>query len=129
MDENARERYGQRYETWRHLDGLRYQTIQVSLGVFGLAAAFLQADIAVPHSWLMMVTSVIILAQWKLLTKLNDAIVANGIALNQFASEIGDNLVPDVSNRAKSFFYWLEVAFLVIGISLLLIGSIVFFWA
>lgn len=127
MNEDARERYGQRYETWRHLDGLRYQTIQMTIGIFGVVAAILQIKSTFPSSLLLFVMGGIMLSQWKLLAKINDGIVLNGIALEEFAREVGDRHVPNVSQRNKSIFYWVEVFFLLLGITLMLAGSVIFF--
>lgn len=69
-----------------------------------------------------MIVGLTMLAQWKLLVKINDAIVANGAALKQFANQVGDPFIPDVSDRAKTFFYWLEIGFLIVG-TLLVISS------
>ena len=35
MEEEKLERYRQRYETWRHLDKIRYQIIQASIALLG----------------------------------------------------------------------------------------------
>ena len=124
MDDHATERYGQRYETWRHLDSLRYQTIQTAVGIFGVVAAILQVNGGTPSAWLWIVLGAVMLIQWKMLIKVNDAIVANGAVLAAFAKDVGDLSIPNVSDRKNSVFYWIEVVFLISGFCSIIWGII-----
>ena len=42
MSDNSAERYQQRYETWRHLDGLRYKTLQIVVTATGAVVAAIE---------------------------------------------------------------------------------------
>ena len=42
MSEEALERYRQRYETWRHLDRLRYLIVEVTLGALVATVAVIE---------------------------------------------------------------------------------------
>jgi uncharacterized membrane-anchored protein len=64
------------------------------------------------------------LIQWKMLIKVNDAIVANGAVLAAFAKDVGDLSIPNVSDRKNSVFYWIEVVFLISGFCSIIWGII-----
>lgn len=115
MDENALECYRQRYETWRHLDGLRYRTIQMGIGAFGAVVAADGIADAKPLPWVWLALSVFLFLQWQVLTKVNDGIVANGNALRRFGEDVGDTDLPNTSNRKGSVFYYAEWLFFALG--------------
>lgn len=127
MDEFAIERYRQRYETWRHLDKIRYQTVQLAIGIAGAIALVIRATGAGFPSWLWIVLAVIFGLLWQTLSKVNLAIRKNGDALNRFGKDVGDELLPDVSKKDRSVFFYIETSFGVLAIFFLLLACISLF--
>jgi hypothetical protein len=124
MSEEALERYRQRYETWRHLDRLRYVIVQVAVGgIAGLGALIESSDTKMPV-WAWFALATFVFFQSKILSKINDGIEANGKALRDFGQEVGDDKLPDTSNRATSIFYYIEWALLLIAIICIVIGGV-----
>ncbi len=67
MDEDkALERYRQRYETWRHLDGLRYRTIEFVVIGIGLLSGLAGNGTIRITSMVAIVIGLLLLSQWKL---------------------------------------------------------------
>lgn len=108
MSEESLELYRQRYETWRHLDRLRYSTIQITVGGAGAVIAALEILQSKPAIWIWFAFAIFLFVQWKSLGKINDAIIANGAALSEYGRQIGDDKIPNTSERIKSVFYYVE---------------------
>ena len=106
--DRALEVYRQRYETWRHLDKVRYQLIQVAVAAGAALAIFVQANDGEAYPLALIIFAGVLLLLWKILAKVNDAIVSNGAALKDFGNAVGDDRLPDVSKRVKSVFYYTE---------------------
>ncbi|WP_131825042.1 hypothetical protein [Yoonia rosea] len=116
MDEFSTERYRQRYETWRHLDKIRYQTLQLSIAIAGAISLVVRATGIGFPPWLWVVLSIIFFLFWQILAKVNIAILKNGEALRKFGAEVGDDMIPNTSIREKSVFFYIEIAFGVAGL-------------
>ena len=116
MNEPALERYRQRYETWRHLDGLRYRSLQMVVGAFGIVVATYDIAGVQPVLWVWLALSMFIFFQWRVLIKINDGIASNGTALRKFGAEVGDEMLPDTADRKNSIFYYAEWLLLVLAV-------------
>ncbi|NKB26396.1 MAG: hypothetical protein GKR99_02070 [Rhodobacteraceae bacterium] len=113
MEEGKLERYRQRYETWRHLDKIRYQIIQASIALLAAGAVVINfSDNSLPF-WFFLIVGLAAMMFWKVLYKVNDAIIGNGQALRDYGAAIGDEDLPDVSDRKASVFYYIEVGYLI----------------
>jgi hypothetical protein len=121
MEERALERYRQRYETWRHLDRVRYQIIQFAIAALAAFALFVQGTNGSIHPLALISLSLIFFFLSKVLSKVNDGIAVNGSALRDYGLEVGDERIPVVSDRKSSIFYYTEWA-------LLFCSALVFFW-
>lgn len=124
MDDRPLEIYRQRYETWRHLDRVRYQIVQVASAALAAFAVFLQASNSVVHPVALFLLGVAFLMLWKVLAKVNDGIVANGNVLSEFGQQVGDQSIPQVSDRKSSIFYSMEWLFCLGGASALGFGIV-----
>lgn len=120
--ENAVSIYNQRYETWRHLDKIRYQLIQLSIAICSASALTIKVSEGAVPAWLLFTLSVVSLALWKVMSKVNWGIVKNGQALKTYGAAIGDDLLPEVADRDRSVFFYIELAYLAIGLALLIWG-------
>jgi hypothetical protein len=103
-ENNNLEIYQQRYETWRHLDALRWHLMQV--GVSAAVALFTFASvIASPWFWASVcgVGFVLILTAIAM-HRVGDAIMGNGKVLREFGAKIGDKNIPLSKNRGVAFY-------------------------
>lgn len=116
--------YNQRYETFRHLDKLRWQMLQLLVAVASATAFVLRTTSGVIEWWFFfLLGSALILLAWVMI-RIGDGIRNNAIALKVAAEAIGDNDMPDVSNEWKSVALWIALLVLVLGG--FLIGSAIF---
>ncbi len=102
MVEHSVERYRQRYETWRHLDKIRYQIIQLAIGMGGAIALVIRATGTDIPFWLLTILAIIFFLLWMVLSKVNLAIRKNGASLQKYGEEVGDDDLPDVSQKDRS---------------------------
>ena len=122
MSSSATERYKERYATWRHLDGLRYRTLQILVSALAGTLTILELfdKNLPPMAWFAI--SFFLFFQWQVLSKINDGIVANGHALHQFGTEVGDNFIPSTQERKNSVFHYLEWAIFLFAVGTTLYG-------
>lgn len=124
MSEQALECYRQRYETWRHLDSKRYVTVQITVASFaGLAAIADTVEENMPI-WGWLAYGIFLFFQAKLLSKINDGVVANGKALEEYGKAVGDVQIPCTHERKSSVFYYLEWIIFFASIMCILKGGI-----
>ncbi len=120
MEKKAAEIYAQRYETWRHLDKLRWQMLQLLIAVAS-ATAFVIRSTAGPVEWwfFVLLGFALIIIAWVML-RIGQAIRQNAVVLKSAAEAVGDHGIPDTSNKWKSVAHWLAIIVMIFGIGLLL---------
>jgi hypothetical protein len=124
--ENAREVYRQRYETWRHLDKLRWNMVQFLIAltsIVAIALRFFPGGLGA-WSWLLIGTSVISLSL--AMNKVSQGIVANSEMLNSAGKKVGDTRLPEVSDQARSVYFYITVLVGVVGFILAMKGLFLF---
>lgn len=109
MTDRALEIYRQRYETWRHLDELRWKKIQFIIAIGSGAMIVYRTVPNLADNWLFYTIvgiSIFVIAIF--LLRNSYAIIANGKVLKSVSDDIGDHYIPDVSRLTKSFTFWLS---------------------
>ena len=129
MQENHAEIYRQRYETFRHLDKLRWQMLQLLVAVATTTALVLGSTTVAIQWWFYSLLGFSLIVISAVMLKIGAAIRKNSETLKNSAIIIGDQGIPDVSNKWKSVTYWLAIFVIFFGgwliiISLLSICSI-----
>jgi len=114
------EAYSERYATWRHLDRIRYQIIQLAIAFIGAVALIADFDGGLLPAWISLLVGVVYFALWGILAKVNSAIRGNSEALREFGKTVGDDKLPDVSKKDRSVFYYVEIGFFVLGLTFVL---------
>jgi hypothetical protein len=88
--------YEQRYETYRHLDKLRWYVFQVGFSVIGAIISLRVID-----NPSLFGIGVILVSTGMIMLKINHGIDKNNIALKKIANKLGDVDIPDIHNRSK----------------------------
>ena len=110
--------YIQRYETFRHLDKMRYhaQNITILLGtLFAGYAAQLKGDY---HPAAGLVTGLIIISFGFTMRRITKGIVSNSIVLKEIGDKIGDTRLPIASAGWNTANFWTSSLTLLIGTAL-----------
>ena len=121
--DNYIEIYRQRYETFRHLDKLRWQMLQILVAIVSATALFLRFTTDSMEWWGYFLLGLALVVLGFILNKINIGIRNNGAVLKNVAEAIGDSGIPDVSNRWKSVAHWITVFVFISGL-FLIFGSI-----
>ena len=115
----ALEVYRQRYETYRHLDRLRWHIFQIAIASSSLALVFARArDGDMPAAltpWLLLVVGVLLGTSGGVMLRIGRGIEKNAVALRQAAAIVGDNGIPATSNKWKSISFQIALALIIVG--------------
>ncbi|MBF2760694.1 MAG: DUF1772 domain-containing protein [Ectothiorhodospiraceae bacterium AqS1] len=123
MTEERIEIYRQRYETFRHLDKLRWQMLQILVAVASATAVLLRYKSDPFEWWLFFLLGALLIVVGVVMIRIGRGIQANNIVLKKAAEAIGDDGIPDLSNHWKSVAHWIAVFVFVSGV-VLVVASI-----
>ena len=115
--------YIQRYETFRHLDKLRWQMLQLLIAIASATALVLRSTTGEIEWWFYFLLGMSLMTLSFVMLRIGSGIRKNAIQLKAAAEAIGDRGMPDVSNEWMSVAHWIAV--LVMGLGALLIGTAV----
>ncbi|MGR3290042.1 MAG: hypothetical protein ACU0C9_02435 [Paracoccaceae bacterium] len=117
--ENTAEVYRQRYETFRHLDKLRWQMLQILVAIGTATALVLRATPGAPEWWFYaLIGGSLVMIGW-IISKINQGLRKNQLALQAAAETVGDMNIPNVSNKWKATSHWLSIGTSALGAFLL----------
>ena len=122
MKKQASEIYAQRYETFRHLDKLRWQMLQLLIAVASATALVLRSTAGPVEWWFFALLGFALVAIAFVMIRVGEAIRRNTTVLKSAAEAIGDDDIPDTSNKWKSIAHWLAVFVLILGAGLLVMA-------
>lgn len=111
---NQIEVYKQRYETYRHLDRLRWQMLQIAVGAGSLILAFAGGD-SEPAWWIFAAVGLLLIIFGSVMLRIGHGINMNGKVLSKAASAVGDVDIPSTSKRWKSVSFWVACVLIVLG--------------
>ena len=107
--------YKQRYETYRHLDRLRWQMLQIAVGAGSLILAFARSGCE-PDWWIFAVVGLLLMIFGLAMLRIGQGINMNGQVLSKAATLLGDVDIPATSNRWKSVSFWIACILIIFGI-------------
>ena len=115
--------YKQRYETFRYLDRLRWQMLQIAVIVGSLILAY-GKDGSEPARWVFAVVGALLMIFGSTMLKIRHGINMNNQVLHKAATRVGDTEIPPVSKWWKSIGWWISLA--LIGLGVLCIAIAIF---
>jgi len=116
--------YRQRFETFRHLDRLRWQMLQILIGIGSVSALIGRASTEPAQWWFFAVIGTALLLLAFVMTKINGGIRMNSIALRLAAEKIDDFSIPDVSRKWKTSSHWIAVIVFLAGALCLALAAV-----
>ena len=123
-EENDIEIYKQRYETWRHLDKIRWQIIQFYIAILTGIVLLYQYDSTPKPAWIIPAIGIVIMSTSLALFKVNSGIRANGKVLHEIGNKVGDIGIPDVSNSSQSIGHWIAGGSFLVGLAITMYGVV-----
>lgn len=123
MEDGTVEIYRQRYETFRHLDRIRWQMLQLLVAVASATALVLRSTHGNIDSWFYCLLGVALVVISFVMFRVAAGIRRNSQILKKVAEKLGDNGIPDVSNPWRSFAHWLALSICVTG-ALLIVAPV-----
>ena len=115
MSEENVEIYRQRYETFRHLDKLRWQMLQLLVAIASATALILRSTSGDIEWWFYFFLGVALVIIAFVMFRIGGGIRKNAETLKKAAEIIGDHGMPDVSNKWKSIAHWISVIVMGLG--------------
>lgn len=119
MDKDYKTIYEQRYETYRHLDRLRWFIFQIAISIVGIIISLFSHL----NGSMILGTGLILLSAGLIMLKINHGIDANNIPLREVAIKIGDKWIPNIHSRYK-----LQSTSWLISYSLIIMGVLMSFY-
>lgn len=121
-DGNALEIYRQRYNTFRYLDRLHWQMLQIAVGIVAIGAGIAGASEGSSIWWaLLIIGSVLILVSF-VMSQIRKGIRKNCTVLRRVGAVIGDDGIPVIKRMGSSG--WLGLAVGIIGFLFLVISCV-----
>ncbi len=115
MEEQSTTIYNQRYETFRHLDKLRWQMFQILIVIASGTSLILRSTTGDIEWWFYLLLGVALVLISFAMLRIGDGIRMNAKALTKAADAIGDDGMPDVSSEWKSVAHWIAVMVMGLG--------------
>lgn len=123
QEEKDLEVYKQRYETFRHLDRLRWQMLQLVIAIasaFGLITRFTSNEF---EWWIYTLLGSALLAIGWAMHAVGEGIRRNNVVLKSKGAIIGDQDIPDISNKWTAVSHWIAWGIIGIGIVFMAISA------
>jgi len=109
--------YKQRYETFRHLDKLRWQMLQIAIATGSIVLAFGKGDSAKLVWWTWAVVGMILMILGFAMARISNGIKKNGEVLRSAGNIIGDINIPKQSSNWKNISFWIAIIMMVTGLA------------
>ena len=108
--------YRQRYETFRHMDKLRWQMLQIVIAVGSFSVLVLNGTDSRFGALVVFGIGLIFFVLWYVIKRFNNSIYMNGLVLQEVGARIGDVSIPAAANNWKSSSRWIERSILLLSI-------------
>ena len=108
--------YKQRYETYRHLDKLRWQILQMAVGAGTLTLAFAREG-PKPAWWVLIAVGTMLCLFAVTILRIRFGVDRNNEVLKSVASVVGDDDIPPVSKWRNSISFWIPVFLIACGLT------------
>lgn len=107
--------YKERYATFRHLDRVRWQLLQISVGAVSLALVFTANDNVSPAWWAFLGLGLMFIIFGMAMEKIRKGLNKNNEVLRNVATQIGDEGIPPVSKPWQSIACWIAWIWIIVG--------------
>ena len=114
--------YRQRYETFRHLDRMRYQLLQILVALGAAIAIFFRFKSDPVEWWILMLVGAMIFLIGNAMSKVSSGLWANNDALRKIGRKVGDLDIPGPTNKYRSVSYRISFVVQSLGGLLALFG-------
>ena len=119
--------YRQRYETWRYLDRMKWQMVQILVAIVSASAVYTNlADFPRRPGFWVLLGLALILISWAIY-RISSGIRANQRVLRRAAEAVGDTGIPEVRSRWRSVSHYIMLLGLGSGMVSTVSGLILFF--
>ena len=119
--------YRQRYETFRHLDRMRYQLLQILVALGAAIAIFFRFNPNPVEWWILILIGIMIFLIGNAMSKVSSGLWANNGVLSEIGKRIGDtNIPPPPVNRYLTASCWIYLFVQFLGGLFVLIGLFFF---
>lgn len=108
--------YKQRYDTYRHLDRLRWQMFQISVGSGSLILAFGKEGSSGPAWWVLAIVGFLLMTFAAVMERIRQGISKNSSILRRVAAQIGDTEIPPATSWRKSVSFWIAFTLFIFGL-------------
>ena len=117
--------YRQRYETFRHLDRLRWQMLPVAGGAGAVILAFARQG-ATPEWWAFMIVGFLLTISGWAMQRIGQGIKKNGAVLRQHAAVVGDAGIPAPAKWYNSVAAWISLTIIGLGVVCILLAILTY---
>ncbi|MFC1720733.1 hypothetical protein ACFL0K_00555 [Patescibacteria group bacterium] len=115
--------YKQRYETFRHLDKLRWQMLQIAIATGSVILTFGKSDsTAEPGWWIWATVGMVLLILGFAMMRISNGIKKNGENLRRVGDIIGDVNIPKSSPGLSNISFWIETIMITMGLVCLILS-------
>lgn len=121
-DNNDLEIYKQRYATFRHLDRVRWQLLQISVGAGSLALVLTARDEGEPTWWALVGLGLMFIIFGTAMEKIRQGINKNNNVLREHATRIGDQRIPKTTKFWKSVAWWIAWILIAVGVLCIIVA-------
>jgi len=122
-DTNEMEIYKQRYETFRHLDSMRYQVQNIAILLGTLFAGYAASLDGSFHPAFGLIVGIIFMSFAFTMRRISSGVVANSKTLKEFGEKIGDTALPEASLGWRTATFWTTLATFLIGAGLVIYSA------
>lgn len=109
--------YKQRYETFRHLDRVRWQMLQISVAVGTISSAVISGTTGVYKNLIILITGVMLVVLGLVMLRIQHAIRLNGRVLMEVGNKIGDAHIPMPAKFWMSRSNWVAAFIIISGLT------------
>ena len=109
--------YKERYETFRHLDKLRWQMLQIAVAAPSVILVFGGDGANQPKRWAIVAVGAILIALGVSMLRIGSGIRANNKALYNAGKAVGDNDIPVPKSNTRSVSFWIAITVILVGAS------------
>ena len=110
--------YKERYETFRHLDKLRWQMLQLAIASSAAILSF-GSNGAVIHPWALSITGFVLISLGIVMEKISFGVWKNNKVLSEVGARIGDSEMPPQAKWYASASFMIALVMIFIGFATL----------
>lgn len=111
-----KEVYQQRYETYRHLDRLRWQMMQIGVTAASVIFAFSSEKESTLEVWTWLGVGIVLIFSATAMLKISNGISANAKMLKIAGEHLGDSHLLESPRRRGSVAFWIAITMLSAGV-------------